>query len=62
MDMNCRYRHKKNSKSEPPGIKLMINGGLVTFEKQKVFKAGQCLNNSAYKTRIIPGKCRETTI
>ena len=39
-----RYCPKKNSKSEPPGIKLKINGGSVTFEKpKKHLKLGNAL-------------------
>ena len=48
--MICWYYHKKNSKSEPPGIKLMIVGA-VTFEKHK---KNQCFHNSANKIHNTP--------
>ena len=52
-----RYGHKNNSKSEPDGIKFMINGGTVTFEKHKTFlKLSNAIIMFPIKSVLMQGK------
>ena len=58
--MICRYCYKKSSKSKPSRIKLMINGGSVSFEKHKKYlKLGSALIILPITSVLSPGNARK---
>ena len=59
MDM-IWYCQTNNSKYEPPGIKLMINSGSVTFEKHKKYlNLGNASIILPIKYILVPGQRME---